>query len=63
MNVLARADWTFGVFWALFTGVLFGAASVIVLERPLDLDFILTNIALWTVGGIVMAVAIGLKRQ
>lgn len=63
MNVLARADWTFGAFWALFTGVLFGAGSVVLLERPLDLDFILTNIALWTVSGIVMAVAIGLRRR
>ncbi|MFT6658061.1 MAG: hypothetical protein ACJAZW_001217 [Maritalea sp.] len=63
MSVLARADWAFGAFWAVFTGVLFGLASVFVLDRPIDIEFILQNIALWTAAGIVMSIAIGLKRR
>jgi len=63
MSVLAKADWTFGAFWAVFTGLLFGIASVFVLERQIDLEFILQNIALWTTAGIIMSIAIGIRRR
>ncbi|MCZ4272012.1 hypothetical protein [Maritalea porphyrae] len=63
MSILQRADWAFGAFWAVITGTMFGVASVFVLEKKIDLEFILQNIALWTFAGIVMAIVIGLKRR
>ncbi|MGJ8528591.1 hypothetical protein [Maritalea sp.] len=62
MRILINADWVFGIGWAIFTGTLYVLASVLVLNQVLDLEFILTNLALWSSAGIVMAVALGLRQ-
>lgn len=63
MRLLQRADWSFGFLWAACTCVFYVLASVFVLEQNFDFDFIATNLVLWTVGGIFMALALGIKRN
>ena len=63
MRLIKKADWAFGYIWAAVTAVLYMIASVFVLHQELTFDFILTNLALWSAAGALMAIALGWKRE